>query len=114
MFKLAKVIAALGVLAMSVALFQGFVFGDFFEDGGLLLGNPWGIVSLVDLYVGFILFSMWIAVREENVIVAAVWIVAMMVFGFLTGAIYTLMALMRSDDNLETLMLGARRKISNT
>ena len=26
-----------------------------------LISNPWGIVSLVDLYVGFTVFSMWIS-----------------------------------------------------
>ncbi|TVP95380.1 MAG: DUF1475 domain-containing protein [Acholeplasmatales bacterium] len=108
MFKLAKIIAALGVVAMTLALLHGFISGDFFADGGTLLENPWGIVSLVDLYVGFILFSMWIAVREEKVAVAALWIAGMMVFGFLTGAVYTLVALLRSGDKLDVLMLGAR------
>ena len=59
--KLAKVIAWIGVFAMTGALLNGFVNGSFFEDGSVILNNPWGIVSLVDLYVGFILFAMWIA-----------------------------------------------------
>ena len=36
-----------------------------------LISNPWGIVSLVDLYVGFTVFSMWIWFREADAIVAA-------------------------------------------
>ena len=51
---------------MTAALLNGFINGSFFEDGGLLLNNPWGIVSMVDLYVGFIIFAMWIFFREEN------------------------------------------------
>ena len=31
-----------------------------------LISNPWGIVSLVDLYVGFTVFSMWIWFREAD------------------------------------------------
>ena len=41
---------------MAGALFYGFTQGDFREDGGELLENPWGIVSLFDVYVGFFLF----------------------------------------------------------
>ena len=44
----AKVIAWLGVVAMTLALFQGFSQGDFLKDGGMILKNPWGIVSMVD------------------------------------------------------------------
>ena len=55
--KLAKIVALLGLLAMTVVLIYGFTMGDFFEEGRLLLTMPWGIVSLVDLYVGFTLFS---------------------------------------------------------
>ncbi len=33
-----------------------------------LLAMPWGIVSLVDLYVGFALFSIWIVYREKAIL----------------------------------------------
>ena len=55
--KLAKAIALLGLLAMTAVLIYGFTAGDFLAEGSRLLEMPWGIVSLVDLYVGFILFS---------------------------------------------------------
>jgi len=64
--KLVKIIGWVGLLAMTLALAQGFILGDFFADGSELLSNPWGIVSLVDLYVGFVLFSCWIAFREKK------------------------------------------------
>ncbi len=54
---LAKVVALLGVAVMSAALFYGFATGDFFGEGRQLATMPWGIVSLVDLYTGFVLFS---------------------------------------------------------
>ena len=52
--KVAKTISLLGLLAMTAALISGFTIGNFREDGATLLSNPWGIVSIVDLYVGFI------------------------------------------------------------
>ncbi len=92
--KIAKVIAVLGLIAMSIVLVFGFISGDFFADGAELLANPWGIVSMVDLYVGFTLFSMWIVYREKNVLSAAIWVVLMMVLGFFAGSLYVLLALM--------------------
>ncbi len=54
--KVAKLIALVGLLAMTGILIYGFTSGDFAAEGAKLLTMPWGIVSLVDLYVGFALF----------------------------------------------------------
>ena len=76
--KLAKTISILGMLAMTAVLIYGFTVGDFFSEGSKLFAMPWGIVSLVDLYTGFTLFSAWIIYREKSLPVAIVWTVAMM------------------------------------
>ena len=64
----AKLIALVGLLSMTGVLVYGFFGGDFSAEGALLLSMPWGIVSLVDLYVGFTLFSGWIVYRERSVL----------------------------------------------
>ncbi|MBN1265136.1 MAG: DUF1475 family protein [Anaerolineales bacterium] len=104
--KSAKVIAVLGLLAMTAVLVYGFTAGDFGVDGGTLLRNPWGIVSMVDLYTGFILFSGWIVYREESRLSAVVWVVLMMVLGFFTGSLYVLIALVRSGGDWKKFWLG--------
>ncbi len=109
--KVAKVIAWLGAAAMTAALLNGFLAGDFARDGGELLANPWGVVSFVDLYVGFALFSIWIAFRETNVALAVMWILLMMVLGFFTGAVYVLIALYRSDGDWVRFFLGGRAEM---
>ena len=106
--KIAKLLALVGVLAMTGALIYGFSTGDFFVDGGEILANPWGIVSMVDLYVGFTLFSMWIAYREKNVVIAGVWIVLMMVLGFFTGALYVLIQLFACKGDMKRFFMGDR------
>ena len=108
--KIGKIIAVLGILAMTAALVYGFTVGDFGADGALILANPWGIVSLVDLYTGFVLFSMWIYFRESNLAIAGIWIIAMMILGFFTGAIYVLYAFLTSKNDWLTFFLGARKK----
>lgn len=106
--KLAKVISLIGLLAMTGILIYGFTVGDFINEGGKLLSMPWGIVSMVDLYVGFILFSGWIVYREKAVLPSVIWVVLMMVLGFFTGALYTFIALQTSHGNWRRFWLGNR------
>jgi len=95
-------------LAMTGVLIYGFTVGDFAAEGKELLSMPWGIVSLVDLYVGFSLFSIWIVYRERSIGRSVVWVVLMMVLGFWTGSLYTLIALQTSDGDWRRFWLGAR------
>jgi hypothetical protein len=111
--KTAKVISLLGVLAMTWALINGFVHGDFGTEGAWIISNPWGIVSLVDLYVGFILFAMWIFYRESSFLSALLWSVLLMVLGFFIGALYVFIQLVVAKDDWHQFFLG-RHHIKNT
>lgn len=104
--KLAKLISLLGVLAMTLVLVNGFTRGDFSGEGSQLLSMPWGIVSLVDLYTGFILFSMWIIYREKSLPAAILWTIAMMTLGFFAGALYAFLALQASNGDWRKFWLG--------
>jgi hypothetical protein len=106
--KTAKIISALGILAMTAVLIYGFTVGNFGADGAELLRNPWGIVSMVDLYTGFILFSGWIVYREKSPVRAAVWVVLMMVLGFFTGSLYAFLALNSSRGDWKVFWMGHR------
>jgi len=106
--KIGKVVAALGLLAMTAVLIYGFTVGDFAAEGNVLLSMPWGIVSLVDLYVGFILFSGWIVYREKSLVRSIVWVVLMMVLGFFTASLYTLIAFQTSGGDWKRFWMGKR------
>ena len=104
--KLAKTISILGMAAMTAVLIYGFTVGDFFGEGSKLFAMPWGIVSLVDLYTGFTLFSAWIIYREKSLPVAILWTVAMMTLGFFTGSLYAFVALQNSNGDWRKFWLG--------
>lgn len=104
--KLAKIISLLGVIGMGAAIANAFINGDFSSEGSQLTSMPWGIVSLVDLYTGFILFSMWIIYRERSLPVAIAWTIGMMALGFFTGALYAFLALQSSNGDWRTFWLG--------
>lgn len=106
----AKIVSALGVVVMTLAIGYAFAAGDFNAEGKQLLSMPWGIVSLVDLYTGFTLFSMWIIFREKSLWRSAVWVVLMMTLGFFTGALYTLIALFTSGGDWNRFFMGRRRE----
>jgi hypothetical protein len=106
--KIAKLIALTGLLAMTGILIYGFTSGDFSAEGAKLLSMPWGIVSLVDLYVGFMLFSCWIIFREKAILPSVIWVTLMMVLGFWTGALYTFIALQASGGDWKRFWYGKR------
>ncbi len=104
--KIAKTISILGMVAMTAVLIYGFTIGDFFAEGSKLFAMPWGIVSLVDLYTGFTLFSAWIIYREKSLPVAIVWTVAMMTLGFFAGSLYAFVTLQSSNGDWRKFWLG--------
>jgi hypothetical protein len=106
--RVAKIISILGVVAMGTVLILAFTRGNFNQEGSVLLSMPWGIVSLVDLYVGFILFSGWIVYREKSRMSSAIWVVLMMVLGFFTASVYTFIALQTSGGDWRRFWLGRR------
>ena len=106
--RIAKLIALAGLLAMTAVLVFGFTVGSFAAEGARLLAMPWGIVSLVDLYVGFALFSGWIVFREKAWLPALIWVVLMMVLGFWAGALYTFITLQTSGGDWKRFWYGRR------
>jgi hypothetical protein len=106
--RLATVIAFLGLVAMTGVLIYGFAVGDFNGEGRQLLSMPWGIVSFVDLYVGFALFSGWIVFRERSWPHSLIWVALVMVLGFLAASLYVLLALRSSSGNWGRFWMGKR------
>jgi hypothetical protein len=104
--KIARLFAFLCLLAMTAVLIYGFTAGDFSGEGKQLLSMPWGRVSLVDLYVGFILFSGWIIYREKSAVRSVLWVALMMILGFWTGSLYTLIALQTSEGDWRRFWMG--------
>jgi hypothetical protein len=104
--RLAMLVSGLGTAAMAAVLIYGFTVGDFAAEGSQLFSMPWGIVSLVDLYVGFALFSGWIIYREASPVRTVAWIVAVMVLGFFAASVYALLALRSSSGDWRRFWLG--------
>ena len=105
---LAKIVAIVGLISMAVVLIYGFSSGTLSADGAALMRMPWGIVSLVDVYVGFLLFSGWVIYRENKFWMALIWVVMIMVLGNFTASLYVLLALLFCGGDWKKFWLGSR------
>lgn len=88
--RIAKSAALLGLLAMGSVLVFGFTGGNSGTEGAQLLSLSWGVVSLVDFYVGFLLFSGGIVYPERSWVRSTIWVILMIVPSFFTACLYTL------------------------
>ena len=80
---------------MAGVLHYGFTQGDFFEDGGELIENPWGIVSLFGVRWIFLVIG-WIVYRENCLGKTLAWSVAILIGGTWSAPSTRPVALLRS------------------
>jgi len=73
----------LGSLALVLIwlIWRALADGSFAEVGIWLTSHPWGIVSLVDLYSGFLLAALFIWLFETNKVKACLWIAPIPILG---------------------------------
>jgi hypothetical protein len=70
---LARIVLFLMGLAFAALIVWAVLTGGFRQEGAWLTSHAWGIVSLVDLYIGFLISCVIIAFFEKPT-VAALWI----------------------------------------
>ena len=107
--RLAAWIAVILLVALLTAIGWAWATGNGWAELQALLGYPWFVMSLVDIYAGFILFSMWVFYREANAAVALAWSAALMVIGNPLACVYVLLALARHRGDWAGFWMGARR-----
>lgn len=100
-----RILSVILTLVMLTTIVYGFMTGDFAEEGSQILGLAWGQVTLIDLYVGVIIFGTWVAVRETSWLVRIAWWVGLVALGNLAAAAYLLVASFTSED-ADDLMFG--------
>ncbi|WP_198586055.1 hypothetical protein [Pararhizobium haloflavum] len=66
------VIALLGI-GLGALILYAFQTGDFGAAGSFLLADPWGRVTLADLYLGLVIGAVIIALFERGVVPTVAW-----------------------------------------
>jgi hypothetical protein len=103
---IAKIITGIGAAAQAGILIYGFTRGDFSAAGSFFFHDPWGVVSLVDVYVGFLFFCGWVVYREEKLWKALAWSLAIIILGNFPAGVYAFLALQNSDNNWKKFWMG--------
>ncbi|MGI9529713.1 MAG: DUF1475 family protein [Acidimicrobiia bacterium] len=94
-------------VVMVVSIGFTMVTGDFGEEGRWILDNPWGRLSLIDLYVGVALIAGWAVLRERSLLTVVLWLPVFIILGNGGTALYATVAAFRSTD-VRQFLLGAR------
>ena len=72
-------------LALTALVLDAVRAGSFLQSGSAMLADPWGVVALADLYLGFVIIALLIALVERNWLRAVFWITPI----FFLGNIWT-------------------------
>ncbi|HUF18603.1 MAG TPA: DUF1475 family protein [Thermoanaerobaculia bacterium] len=66
-----------------------------FDGGGDVIRNPWGLMTLLDAYFGFLTFYVWVAYKERTMLSRVLWLIAILGLGNIAMAAYMLLELSR-------------------
>lgn len=64
-------------------------------DNGHLMSDAWFQVTLLDAYLGFLLFFAWVCCQESGWAARVFWFVAIMIFGNMATCGYVIVFLVR-------------------
>lgn len=88
--QLARVIVAIAWLALVGGIVWAGSQASLASGMSDLLDDPWGIVTLIDIYVGGVVVAVWIFYREPHLWTALLWVIAFLGLGHLITATYFL------------------------
>lgn len=87
-------------LVLTALIFHAVRAGDFSSAGTWLTSDPWGVVTLFDLYFGFILCAVVIAATERKILPGVFWITPVFVLGNVWTALWFVIRGRRLFDRL--------------
>lgn len=86
------VIGILGLALLGLILWAAFALrdlhGGFFDQVDVLTTLPWGVVTLADLYLGFVLFATLVFVTERSWLLAVLWAAPVFLLGNVWAALW--------------------------
>jgi uncharacterized membrane protein YobD (UPF0266 family) len=107
--RIGKVLSLIGAIGFGALLVYGLATNTFFTEGSILSGLLWGQISLIDVYIMFIIFSFWIVYREKSVWKSIIWVILMMILGSFTACLYIFIAFMTARGDWKKFWLGNRK-----
>ena len=107
--RIGKVISLIGAIGFGVLLIIGLASGTFISEGSILSSLFWGQISLIDVYIMFIIFSFWVIYRENSAWKSIIWVILIMVLGSFTACLYIFITFIVSKGDWKKFWLGNRK-----
>jgi len=95
------------LLSMMASTFWASMDRSVFQAGRGLWPDPWFLTTLLDAYLGFLIFYVWVAYKERTTLSRILWFLLIMPLGNMAAAFYVLLQLgkLRTVDPWEKLLL---------
>lgn len=68
-------------------------------ENGPLMADVWFHVTLLDAYLGFLIFYAWVAYKEQTPAGRIIWFVIIMLFGNMATALYVVLQIRKLPSN---------------
>ncbi len=85
-------VAVAGLALLAVVLWAAFAMQDlhgmFLDQFAVLTTLPWGVATLAELFVGFVLFAVLVFLTERSWLVAALWAAPVFIVGNIWAALW--------------------------
>jgi hypothetical protein len=107
--KIGKVISLIGAIGFGALLVYGLATGTFISEGSILTSLLWGQISLIDVYIMFIIFSFWVFYRERSVWRSIVWVILIMTLGSFITCLYIFIVFLTCKEDWKKFWLGSRK-----
>lgn len=104
---LVRTIAYLSTLIMGAIIVWANLQINFFENVSKVASTPWDVVTLVDLYLGFLFIALWIIFREQGA-PRIIWLLGLFFLGNLTTALYIIYCIKEANGRLEVFFMWKR------
>ena len=98
-----KTIAYMSTLIMAIVISWALTKSNIFVEGNTILALPWGIVTFVDLYIGFLYVGIWMVIREK-LLHSILWIISLFFLGNLATSIFILYCIKEVNNHKVTII----------
>ena len=105
-----KLIFALAFLTIFGATTWASLQMPFWKTPQAVVGHPWFIATLVDTYLAFFTFWVWVAYKESSNLARLLWLLLIFALGNIAIAGYMLLQLLRLPPGAGAAELLLRRK----
>ncbi len=112
--KTGRILSLLGTIIMGFSIVYGITTGNFTGEGSILLSLLWGKITMIDIYISFLVFTGWIIYRENNLGRSIICFILMMVLGSFTSCLYLYLNFRQSRGNWQKFWYGNRLKESRS